>query len=121
VSKLRAVALKAEETGNRSLQEIGLVPWGRSARGKVIRKELRTCPVQSLHDWLEAARITAGPGFRRIVKRAAARAGLEVDTLGAYSLRAALPLKPPSACVPENLIRCQTGIALPHCSAISAG
>ncbi len=65
-----------------------------------------TCPVRSLKAWLDAASVTDGPVFRsvtrhgrvgasmtgrtvaRVVKAAAAAAGLDAATFGAHSLRA---------------------------------
>jgi integrase len=70
-------------------------------------KDSNTCPVAALEAWLNAAKITEGPVFRRvdrygfpsrrglhkdsigkILKRAAARADMNVDSLGGHSLRA---------------------------------
>ncbi len=66
-----------------------------------------TCPVRSLRQWLAASGISHGPVFRsvgryghvsrrglhkdsieKLLKRAAARAGMNVDPLGGHSLRA---------------------------------
>lgn len=78
-------------------------------RGQVVdvvygRRE-STCPVRALKRWLEASKITSGPVFRAvnhelageaqlsakmvayIVKRAAARAGIDPTLLAAHSLR----------------------------------
>ena len=70
-------------------------------------KDPKTCPVRALEAWLNAAKITEGPVFRRvdrngfpsrrglhkdsvgkILKRAAARAHMNIDSLGGHSLRA---------------------------------
>jgi site-specific recombinase XerD len=69
-------------------------------------RDPQTCPPTALRRWIEAARLTSGPLFRRIdrhanvstaplapaaiagiVKRAAARAGLNAEELAAHSLR----------------------------------
>ena len=67
----------------------------------------KTCPICALRQGLEAAKITEGPVFRsvgryghvarrglnsdsiaKLLKRAAARAGLKANTFGGHSLRA---------------------------------
>ncbi len=87
-----------------------------------------TCPVRSLRAWLEAAKITDGPVFRRvdrngfasrrglhkdsigkILKRAAARAGMDVDPLGGHSLRAGCVTQAAMNGVREFIIMKQTG------------
>jgi integrase len=68
-----------------------------------------TCPIRALQTWLDAAGITAGPVFRsvdrhghvaehalsprsiaKILKRAAARAGINAASIAGHSLRAGM-------------------------------
>jgi integrase len=92
-------------------------------------KDLATCPVRALQAWLKAAKITEGPVFRRVdrnghpsrgrglqkdsigklLKRAAARAGMNVDTLGGHSLRAGCVTQAAMNGVREFVIMKQTG------------
>jgi site-specific recombinase XerD len=86
------------------------------------------CPVSALHAWLVASAIDAGPIFRevtkagqlgaqalsgrsvaRIVKRAAAAAGLDPDNLAGHSLRAGLATSAAQAGATERAIMRQTG------------
>ena len=87
-----------------------------------------TCPVRALKAWLDAASVSSGPIFRpidrhgnikpsrlnsasvaRIVKRAAAAAGLDADTFSGHSLRAGLATAAAAAGVGERSIQKQTG------------
>ena len=91
-------------------------------------KDPATCPVRALQAWLTAAKITEGPVFRRVdrngilrrrglhkdsigklLKRAAARAGMNVDTLGGHSLRAGCVTQAAMNGVREFVIMKQTG------------
>lgn len=75
-------------------------------RGIPYGSNLSTCPVRTLKDWIESAKIDSGPLFRsfkkggilqseklsgqeieRIVVRAAKKAGLPTENLGGHSLR----------------------------------
>jgi len=95
------------------------IPFGR---------EEGTCPVRALHRWLEAASIESGPVFRAVsarglvsrralsrdsvgwlIKRAARRAGMKVDTLSGHSLRAGHVTQAVRGGVPELIIMRQTG------------
>ena len=87
------------------------------------------CPVLALQAWLEAAKISDGPVFRRVdrngnpsrrrglqkdsigklLKRAAARAGMDVDPLGGHSLRAGCVTQAAMNGVCEFVIMKQTG------------
>jgi integrase len=87
------------------------------------------CPVRALRAWLTAAKITEGPVFRRVdrngypsrsrglqkdsigklLKRAAARAGMNVETLGGHSLRAGCVTQAAMNGVREFVIMKQTG------------
>jgi integrase len=87
-----------------------------------------TCPVRALRTWLEQAGITEGPLFRGvgqfdvaedealhpdsvayIVKRAAARVGLEVEEFSGHSLRAGLATQAAMNGATELAIMKQTG------------
>jgi integrase len=89
-----------------------------------------TCPVRALRAWLDAAGITSGPIFRgvakggktvrrgrldpgsvaRIVKRAAARAGLpDADDFSGHSLRSGLATEAARSGATDNAIMDQTG------------
>jgi len=87
-----------------------------------------TCPVGALRAWLSAAEITSGPVFRAIdryghvsphplhrdsvgyiIKRAAARAGLDIGPIAGHSLRSGFVTQSAMNKVPEYLIRRQTG------------
>ena len=92
------VTVRKSKTDQESAgREVGL-PFGTSQE---------TCPVRSLQQWLDKAGIREGPVFRsvgryghvsrrglhkdsigKLLKRAAARAGMSVDPLGGHSLRA---------------------------------
>ncbi|MGA8742255.1 MAG: site-specific integrase [Terracidiphilus sp.] len=91
-------------------------------------KNSSTCPVCALNAWLDAAKIAEGPVFRRvdrngypslrglhkdsigkILKRAAARAGMDVDPLGGHSLRAGCVTQAAMNGVREFVIMKQTG------------
>jgi len=99
-------------------REVGL-PFGSSSQ---------TCPVLALRQWLDAAKITDGPVFRsvgryghvarrglhrdsigKLLKRAAARAGMNVDPLGGHSLRAGCVTQAAMNGVREFVIMRQTG------------
>jgi site-specific recombinase XerD len=88
----------------------------------------RTCPVGAIRDWLERARIKAGPLFRAIdrhglvsdhalhtdsvgylVKRAAGSAGLETARYAGHSLRAGLATQAAMNGASELAIMKQTG------------
>jgi len=87
-----------------------------------------TCPVRSLRQWLAASGISDGPVFRsvgryghvaqrglhkdsigKLLKRAAARAGMNVDPLGGHSLRAGYVTQAAMNGVREFVIMKQTG------------
>jgi integrase len=87
-----------------------------------------TCPVRSLRQWLAASGILDGPVFRsvgryghvsqrglhkdsigKLLKRAAARAGMNVDPLGGHSLRAGCVTQAAMNGVREFVIMRQTG------------
>ncbi len=87
-----------------------------------------TCPVRALRAWLETAKATDGPVFRRvdrngfasrrglhkdsigkILKRAAARAGMNTAPLGGHSLRAGCVTQAAMNGVREFIIMKQTG------------
>ena len=87
-----------------------------------------TCPVRALHQWLVASGISDGPVFRsvgryghvarrglhkdfigKLLKRAAARAGLKVEELGGHSLRAGCVTQAAMNGVREFVIMKQTG------------
>jgi integrase len=92
-------------------------------------KDSCTCPVLALQAWLTAAKIAEGPVFRRVdrngcpsrhrglhkdsigklLKRAAARAGMNVDPLGGHSLRAGCVTQAAMNGVREFVIMKQTG------------
>ena len=99
-------------------REVGL-PFGSSTD---------TCPVRALRQWLDRAAITEGPVFRsvgryghvsrrglhkdsigKLLKRAAARAGMNVDPLGGHSLRAGCVTQAAMNGVREFIIMKQTG------------
>ena len=88
----------------------------------------QTRPVLALRQWLDAAKITDGPVFRsvgryghvsrrglhkdsigKLLKRAAARAGMNVDPLGGHSLRAGCVTQAAMNGVREFVIMRQTG------------
>jgi len=87
-----------------------------------------SCPVRALRAWLDAAGIAAGPLFRgitrhdallpdrlsdkgvaRVVKRAAAVAGLDPARYSGHSLRAGLATAAAQAGISERSIMAQTG------------
>jgi integrase len=87
-----------------------------------------SCPVRSLQAWLESARISDGPVFRRmdrfhrvqpgrlsdkavalIVKRRAKAVGLDPARYGGHSLRAGLATSAAAAGASERVIMAQTG------------
>jgi integrase len=87
-----------------------------------------TCPLRALREWLDRAAITEGPVFRsvgryghvsrrglhkdsigKLLKRAAARAGMNVDPLGGHSLRAGCVTQAAMNGVREFVIMKQTG------------
>jgi integrase len=89
-----------------------------------------TCPVRALQDWLAAANLTGGPLFRavnrhggvgagrlsdkavaRVVKRTAARAGLDPARYSGHSLRAGLATSAAQGGADERTIMQQTGHA----------
>jgi integrase len=91
-------------------------------------KAPETCPVRALTTWLEGAKISEGAVFRRvdrnglpsrrglhkdsigkILKRAVARAGMQVDSLGGHSLRAGCVTQAAMNGVREFIIMKQTG------------
>jgi len=99
-------------------REVGL-PFGSSSQ---------TCPVLALRQWLDRAGIQEGPVFRavqryghvsrrglhrdsigKLLKRAAARAGMNVDPLGGHSLRAGCVTQAAMNGVREFIIMRQTG------------
>ena len=87
-----------------------------------------TCPVRAWRAWLEVSGITEGAAFRPVnrrghiaptrlsapsvalvLKRHAARAGLDPDEVSGHSLRAGLATAAAAAGVPERVIAEQTG------------
>jgi integrase len=87
-----------------------------------------TCPVRAWRAWLELSSITEGAAFRPVdrhghigatrlsppavalvLKRHAARAGLDPDEVAGHSLRAGLATSAAAAGVPERVIAEQTG------------
>lgn len=87
-----------------------------------------TCPVRALRAWIEAAQLVSGPLFRpidrhgnikptrltdhavaRIVKRYAAKAGLDADLFSGHSLRAGLATAAAAAGAGDRSIQKQTG------------
>jgi len=99
-------------------REVGL-PFGASQE---------TCPVRALRQWLDRAGIREGPVFRsvgryghvsrrglhkdsigKLLKRAATRAGMNVDPLGGHSLRAGCVTQAAMNGVREFVIMRQTG------------
>ena len=87
-----------------------------------------TCPVRAWRAWLEVSGITEGPAFRSVdghghigetrltgqvvalvLKRHAARAGLDPGEVAGHSLRAGLATSAAAAGVPERVIADQTG------------
>jgi integrase len=89
---------------------------------------LETCPVRALQQWLEAAEIVDGPVFRSVnrhqqvskrglyrdsigllLKRAAARAGMDTKPLAGHSLRAGHVTQAAMNGVSEFVIMKQTG------------
>jgi len=87
-----------------------------------------SCPVRALRAWLDAAGIAGGPLFRgitrhdsllpdrlsdkgvaRVVKRAAAAAGLDPGAYSGHSLRAGLATAAAQAGISERAIMAQTG------------
>lgn len=99
---------------------------GRSI-GIPLGKHASTCPVRALRAWLERARITEGPIFRGvnrygrvgerlssdavacIVKRAAARVGLDPEVLAGHSLRSGFATSASRGGASEREIMRQTG------------
>lgn len=99
-------------------EDVVPIPYGR----------IPTCPVRAWQAWLAAARITDGPAFRavdrygnisatpladktvaRVVKRAAARAGLDPAVFSGHSLRAGLAVTAEALGVARELIMEQGG------------
>jgi integrase len=93
-------------------------------------KHRDTCPVRALRAWIDAAGISSGPIFRgvakggktvragrldsgsvaRIIKRAAARAGLlDADDFSGHSLRSGLATEAARSGATDNAIMDQTG------------
>jgi site-specific recombinase XerD len=89
---------------------------------------LATCPVRAWRAWLELSSITEGAAFRPVdrhghigatglscqavalvLKRHAARAGLDPDEVSGHSLRAGLATSAAAVGVPERVIADQTG------------
>ena len=87
-----------------------------------------TCPVRAWRSWLEVSGITEGYAFRPVdrhghigaarlsgqavalvLKRHAARVGLDPDEVAGHSLRAGLATSAAAAGVPERVIADQTG------------
>jgi integrase len=87
-----------------------------------------TCPVRAWNAWLAVSGITEGAAFRPVdrhghiaptrlsshavalvLKRRAARAGLDPDEVSGHSLRAGLATSAAAAGVPERVIAEQTG------------
>lgn len=98
-------------------REIAIVPGADPA----------TCPIQALRDYLDAAKISSGPVFRGIdqkgrvspsglhrdsigyiIKRAAARAGMDVAAIAGHSLRSGGITTAATNGVPEYIIRRQS-------------
>lgn len=134
---LRRSELVALEIGDAQITHEGIVltirrsktdQEGRGAtKGVAYGSNPLTCPVRALQAWLEAAQIADGRLFRslrhgrvqprgldgrdvaRIVKRAAALAGLEPAHFSGHSLRAGLATAAAAAGVSERAIMEQTG------------
>jgi integrase len=89
---------------------------------------LATCPVRAWRAWLETSGITEGPAFRPVdrhghigatrlsppavalvLKRHAARAGVDPTEVAGHSLRAGLATSAAAVGVPERVIAKQTG------------
>jgi len=87
-----------------------------------------TCPVRAWRAWFQASSITSGPAFRPVdrhgrvgttrlsaqavalvLKRHAARAGLDPSEVAGHSLRAGLATSAAEAGVPERVIAATTG------------
>jgi len=87
-----------------------------------------TCPVRAWRAWLELSGITEGPAFRSVdrhgrigttrlspqavalvLKRHAARAGIDPGEVAGHSLRAGLATSAAEAGVPERVIAATTG------------
>ena len=98
-------------------REIAIVPGADPA----------TCPLRALREWLDEAQITSGPVFRAvdqkgrvspsglhrdsigyILKRAAARAGMNVAGIAGHSLRSGGITTAATNGVPEYIIRRQS-------------
>lgn len=114
-----AVTLRTSKTDQEGQGRQVAIPYGRDPE---------TCPVTALHAWLAAAGITGGPVFRPVdrhgnitptrlsdravalvVKRAAARAGLDPDRYSGHSLRAGFATTAGANGAPERAIAAQTG------------
>lgn len=112
------IVRKSKTAQEGARREVGL-PFGASQK---------TCPVRSLQQWLAASGISDGPVFRavgryghvsrrglhkdsigKLLKRAAARAGMNVDPLGGHSLRAGCVTQAAMNGVREFIIMKQTG------------
>jgi integrase len=114
-----AVTLRKSKTDQEGRSRRIGIPYGSS-------KE--TCPVRSVHAWLESAHIKDGPVLRsldrfqrvqprqlsdnavaRIVKRRTNAVGLDPDRYSGHSLRAGLATSPAAGGASERAIMNQTG------------
>lgn len=115
---LRVVIRRSKSDQEAEGREIG-IPWG---------SHPETCPVRALRRWRERGGIIEGPLWRRvdrhdnvlpgrlsdravalIVKRAAARGGLDPEVLAGHSLRSGLATSAAAGGAPERAIMRQTG------------
>jgi integrase len=113
------ITVKMSKTDQEGIGAVKGIPYG---------SHIETCPVRSLKTWLEKAAITEGPIFRhidrhgnvrpkrlnagsipRIIKEAAAKAGLDPTQFSGHSLRAGLATAAAEAGVSERAIMAQTG------------
>jgi integrase len=115
------IKLQHSKTDQEGMGETKGIPYGSTPS---------TCPVRALRAWLDAAGISAGPIFRsvakggrtvrqgrldpgsvaRIIKRAAARAGLpDADDFSGHSLRSGLATEAARSGATDNMIADQTG------------
>ena len=113
------VRLRRSKTDQESAGRTVGIPYGSNPA---------TCPVRAWRAWFQASSITSGPAFRPVdrhghigatrlsgqavalvLKRHAARAGLDPSEVAGHSLRAGLATSAAEAGVPERVIAEQTG------------
>lgn len=130
LAALRVVDLETAPDG--LIMRLGRSKTDQEGRGRAVAlpygSDPQTCPVRALDTWLRQAGITDGPLFRAIdrygqisgqalhadsvgylVKRAAARAGLETGQYAGHSLRAGLATQAAMNGASELAIMKQTG------------